>query len=114
MAEETFVTPEQEAATIRDFEKMGTAQVRDALQKGTMSLPLHNLAYRWLSDRERESERRSEASQAEQIEIARSARDAAWAARTAKTANKIAIAAAIAAVVAATASIISIFLPHVH
>lgn len=109
------MTPEQEAGMIREFGKMGPTQLWERLKNGGISLPFHSLANRWLADKERESERRKEASQAEQIEIARSAAEAAWeAARAARNANKIATAAIVAAAIAIIISVFSLFGWHPH
>lgn len=85
------LTPEQEHEIGASWEKIGATQVRSDLDHGRLSPALFNLATRWLSEKERESERRREAFNSEQIEIARTA---SLAAERAATAAELAAAAA--------------------
>ncbi len=65
------LTPEQERLYIADLEKMGVTQVRSDRDHGRISPGFVNLASAWLSGKERQAERRKEASQAEQTEFLR-------------------------------------------
>jgi hypothetical protein len=89
------------------LEALGEPQVRRLMSDGGMPPNTHSAALRWLSDKDRESERIREASQSEQLKIARSARDAAWAAaRAAEHANTRATIAIVIAIASATIAIV--------
>jgi len=102
------------------LEDSGEAQVRLMMHTGSMPVPYNARAIEWLSKKDHENQRLSEASQAEQIDIARSAKDAAWvaadaareAAREAKKANQLAASAnriaALALIAAAIAIVVSV------
>lgn len=110
----------EDANILAHLKKMGEKQVRLLLSNGSMPLPFHPVALKWLADTDQELERLRETSKAEQIEIARSAKDAAWTAaraaeRAATAAEKANIRATIALVIAAisiAATIIGIWLVH--
>jgi hypothetical protein len=83
---------------LAQLEHHGEAQVRLLISSGGLPTHLSMLALKWLSEKDQESRRLSEASHASQMRTALSAKKAAWIA---------AIAAIIAAVVTIIGTIIT-------
>lgn len=121
------MTPEQERLFIAELEKLGETRVRDNLNHDKISAGFVHLASTWLSEKERKSECRKEASTSEQIEIARRASDAAVLASdaadraataterqatAAERANTRATIALIIAIISITVSAIGIWMPY--
>lgn len=92
------LTPEQMRDFIADLERRGRTQVRHDLDHGGIAPAFVFIASNWLSEKEHEAERRSEASRSEQLETAK--RASAAAERAAAAAEKAASEAARAATAA--------------
>lgn len=112
-SETVALTPDQENQFIRDLEERGQEQVRSDLDHGKISPSVTYVASRWLAEREREAERRREASNSEQIELMRRASAAAEAQATeARRANTRATIALVMAIISIIVSAIGIWLPY--
>ena len=85
------LSPEEHQRFIADLERRGVNQVRSELERGTLSPAAVHPASAWLAEKDKEDERRKEASNAEQMELARRASDAAE--RAAEAAERSAVAA---------------------
>jgi hypothetical protein len=101
-----ILTPEQESLYIADLEKQGVTQVRSDIEHGRISPQYVNLGSKWLSGKEREAERRNEASRAEQTGLMRRTTEATE--RQATQARRANITAIIALVIAGVSLIVSI------
>lgn len=66
------LTPEQERQFHAQWDEAGETNIREDIRQGRFPPALLNLASRWLSEKERESNSRKDAFNSEQIEIARS------------------------------------------
>jgi hypothetical protein len=112
-SETVSLTPDQEREWIIQLVKMGPTQARSDMDHGRISPAYVSLTAEWLADREREAERRSEASQSEQIELMRRASAAAERqARAAERANTRATVALVIAIVSMIVTVISILITH--
>lgn len=111
------LTEEQERQWIAELERMGPTQVRSLLDQDKITPALVFLSSHWLSEKDREGERREAASQSEQIALMRRAASAAELqadeARRANTKATIALIIAIASpIVTAIIAAIGIWLPY--
>lgn len=100
------LSPEQERLFIADLERRGVSQVRHDLDHGAISSAFVYLTSQWLSGKEREEERRKEASISAQIEEMRRASVAAE--RQATAAERANMRATIALIIAIASMIITI------
>ena len=106
------MNPEAERQFIAELEKQGETRVRDNLAHGHIAPAWGHVASTWLSEKERESERRREASNSEQIDLMRRASTAAERqAIAAERANTRATIALVIAILSMIVSAIGIWMP---
>jgi hypothetical protein len=69
---------DDEAKIIAQFEEWGVEQVRLLVASGGLAQVSIPVAFKWLSDKERQARERAEAAEASQTRVAVSSRNAAW------------------------------------
>jgi hypothetical protein len=113
-------TPEQEREFVAQLEHRSVGLVRHQLANKEIPSAYESVAWKWISDKELEAERRNEAAISEQTEAANRAAEAATRASVAaerqaiaaERANTRATIALVIAAISAIIAIIGILVPH--